>query len=147
MEGPNPVRVVLDPDLRLGRDYSVFTEGPETLVICADDTQATPPPGQTRVLRVPRGPGGLDVRAIIGVLATCGLRRLFVEGGGVTVSRFLTAGALDRMHVTVAPLLMGAGIPAFSVPPVTALPESRRFNWTTHTLGKDVLLDIPLIRA
>ena len=31
-----------------------------------------------------------------------GLRLLFVEGGGVTVSRFFGARALDRLHLVVA---------------------------------------------
>mgnify|MGYP002652611979 CR=1 FL=1 len=38
---------------------------------------------------------------------TVSIRRLLVEGGGVTVSRFLAAGLLDRLHLTVAPVLAG----------------------------------------
>jgi riboflavin biosynthesis pyrimidine reductase len=76
-----------------------------------------------------------------------GLRRIFVEGGGVTVSRFLAAGALDRLHVTVAPLVMGGGVPAFALPPVERLEEGRRFAWTAHRIGGDILFDIPLVRA
>ena len=36
---------------------------------------------------------------------------MFVEGGGVTVSSFLEAGLLDRLHIAVAPLLIGEGRP------------------------------------
>lgn len=146
VEGPSPVRVVLDPDRRLEIGYRVFAGGPETLLVCAPDAPAGDRFGEAEVVRAPRGSSGLDIGAIVGLLALRGLRRLFVEGGGVTVSRFLTAGCLDRMHVTVAPLLMGAGIPAFPVPPVAALAQSRRFCWTVHKLGDDVLLDIPLHR-
>src|SRR5439155_1473649 len=68
------------------------------------------------VLRLPRAREGLDIGAVLATLAARGLRRILVEGGGITVSRFLAAGALDRLHVTVAPLLIGSGIPAFTLP-------------------------------
>jgi diaminohydroxyphosphoribosylaminopyrimidine deaminase / 5-amino-6-(5-phosphoribosylamino)uracil reductase len=147
VEGPSPVRVVLDPDRRLGSAYRVFHEGPETLLLCAPEMAAVESPGCAAVLPVPRGPSGLEIPAILALLRQRGLRRIFVEGGGVTVSRFLAAGALDRLHVTVAPLVMGGGVPAFPLPPVERLAEGRRFAWTAHRIGSDVLLDIPLARV
>ena len=51
--------------------------------------------------------GEIDLPALLVTLARRGLRRIFVEGGGITVSRFLVAGLLDRLHVTIAPLLIG----------------------------------------
>jgi len=62
------------------------------------------------------------------------------------VSRFLAAGALDRLHLTVAPLLIGSGIPAFTLPPPSCLAEGLRFTWSVHRVGADLLLDIPLAR-
>ena len=64
-------------------------------------------------------------------LAVCELG-VFVEGGGVTVSRFLAAGCLDRLHVTVAPVLLGSGVPAFTLPEVaraTLAPAERPRRW------------------
>ncbi len=147
VDGPSPVRVVLDPDCRLDGGYRVFHDGPETLLLCAPEMMNAGPRGTAVVLPVPRGPAGLDVGAIIALLRTRGLRRIFVEGGGVTVSRFLAAGALDRLHVTVAPLVMGGGVPAFPLPPIERLEDGRRFAWTAHRIGADILLDIPLVRA
>ena len=86
------------------------------------------------------------IGAVLGTLAARGLRRIFVEGGGITVSRFLAAGALDRLHVTVAPLLIGSGIPAFTLPEAASLNEGLRLAWSVHHLGADLLFDIPLTR-
>lgn len=147
VSGPSPVRVVLDPERRLTDAYRVFHDGPETLLLCAPELANVPGPGIARALAVPRGPAGLDVEGILALLRARGLRRIFVEGGGVTVSRFLAAGALDRLHVTVAPLVMGGGVPAFPLPPVDRLEEGRRFAWTVHRIGADILLDIPLARV
>ena len=105
--------------------------------------------GTAEVLRLPREAlvGGLQIPAILAALAARGLTRLFVEGGGVTVSRFLAAGCLDRLHVTVAPVLLGSGIPAFTLPEAARIADGLRFAWTVHTLDPDVLFDIALDRA
>jgi diaminohydroxyphosphoribosylaminopyrimidine deaminase/5-amino-6-(5-phosphoribosylamino)uracil reductase len=84
---------------------------------------------------------------VLATLAERGLRRVFVEGGGITVSRFLAAGALDRLHVTIAPLLIGSGIPAFTLAQATTLTDVLRFDWLVHRIGADLLVDIPLARA
>ncbi|MBK1660142.1 RibD family protein [Paracraurococcus ruber] len=147
--GPSPVRVVLDTDRRLGPGYGVFRAGPPTLLLCAADAPGPDRHGSAEVVRLPRDPaaGGLDIAAILAALAARGLTRIFVEGGGVTVSRFLAAGGLDRLHVTVAPVLLGSGIPAFTLPEAERIADGLRFAWTVHALDPDVLLDIALDRA
>jgi diaminohydroxyphosphoribosylaminopyrimidine deaminase/5-amino-6-(5-phosphoribosylamino)uracil reductase len=147
VEGPSPVRVVLDTNRRLDARYRVFRDGPETLLLCATDASGTDHVGQAPVLRLPRAGEGLDIVAVVSALASRGLRRIFVEGGGITVSRFLAAGALDRLHVTVAPLLIGSGIPAFTLPEAATLTDVLRFDWSVHRFGADLLVDIPLSRA
>lgn len=147
VEGPSPVRVVIDTDRRLHDGYRVFRDGPETLLICASDRRSSERLGAARVLGLPRHGAGLDPRSVIDALGAHGLRRIFVEGGGVTVSRFLAAGALDRLHVTVARLLLGAGIPAFTLPPPSDPSEALHVDWIVHQVGGDVLFDIPLGRA
>lgn len=141
--GPSPVRVVLDAARRLGPDYQIFAGPPRTIVLCAPE-HADKPAGAAEIVPIPRGPAGLDLTAALAALAERGLTRIFVEGGGVTVSRFLAAGLLDRLHVTVAPLLLGEGIPAFALPPVARPSDALRLAWQIHRLGDDVLFDIPL---
>jgi riboflavin-specific deaminase-like protein len=146
--GSSPVRVVLDTDRRLHDAYRVFRDGPPTLLLCAEDAPGPGRLGLAEVVRLPRAPGGgLAIPAILAALATRGLTRIFVEGGGVTVSRFLAAGCLDRLHVTVAPVLLGSGIPAFTLPAAASIADGLRFAWTVHALEPDVLFDIALDRA
>src|ERR1700704_2770047 len=64
VDGPSPVRVVLDPDRRLGGSYRVFHDGPETLLLCAPEMAHATSTGQAVVLPVPRGKAGLDIEAI-----------------------------------------------------------------------------------
>jgi len=145
--GRSPVRVVLDPRRALGDGYRVFGDGGATLLACARAAGGPARHGGAEVLALPCDSDGLDLRALLAALRARGLRRLFVEGGGVTVSRFLAAGAFDRLHVTIAPLLLGCGVPAFTLPPAPCLSEALRFAWRAHRVGDDLLLDVPLART
>jgi diaminohydroxyphosphoribosylaminopyrimidine deaminase / 5-amino-6-(5-phosphoribosylamino)uracil reductase len=147
VEGTSPVRVILDPTRKLTARHRVFDGRAETLLVSAEGAPEGDPIGGAEILRVACLASCLDLRAVLEKLADRGLRRVFVEGGGVTVSRFLLAGLLDRLHVTVSPLLMGGGVKAFPLPPVGDLGSARRFGWTMHRMGCDVLLDIPLTEA
>lgn len=151
--GPSPVRVVIDTDRRLDDTHRLFQAAPDTLLLAANDIDGPDRLGHAEVLRLPRarhgsmgGGAGLDVAAVIAALADRGLCRIFIEGGGITVSRFLAAGALDRLHVTVAPLLLGSGIPAFTLPGVARPDDGMRLSWQVHHLGNDLLFDVPLVR-
>ncbi len=145
--GPHPVRVVIDTEARLPATARVFCDGPPTLLAVAAD-RAMPAHGMAEVLALPRGADGrLDLAALLAALGARGLRKVFVEGGGVTVSRFLMAGLLDRLHVTVAPIILGSGRPAFALPEAGCIADGMRFSWTIHDIAPDVLFDIDLGRA
>lgn len=146
--GPNPLRVVIDTDRRLSADFAVFHDGPPTLLACAEDTPGPDTHGAAQVLRLPReATGGIAPAALLRALSARGLTRIFVEGGGLTVSRFLAAGCLDRLHVTVAPVLLGSGVPAFTLPEVARIADGLRFSWAVHQIAPDILLDIAVDRA
>ncbi len=51
--------------------------------------------------------------SIVANLATKNLRRLYIDGG-VTIQKFLTAGLIDDLTLTVVPVLIGEGIRLFS---------------------------------
>ena len=152
VEGENPVRVVLDPDGRLGRDRQVFSDpAARTLVVRRASTPTTPSwapgddPQAPEVLNLPTsGPEGFEPGVVLEALRARGLRRVLVEGGGVTVSRFLEAGLLDRLHLTVAPILMGSGRPGITLPPIETPDQSLRARCRHVPLGDDLLFDLDL---
>jgi len=141
VEGENPVRVVLDPDGRLGQDRRAFSDGAApTLVV-----RRAPGDGPPEVLTLPAsGAEGFEPGAVLEALRARGLRRVLVEGGGVTVSRFLEAGVLDRLHLAVAPMLMGSGRPGITLPPIETLDQSLRAQCRHVPLGDDLLFDLDL---
>jgi diaminohydroxyphosphoribosylaminopyrimidine deaminase / 5-amino-6-(5-phosphoribosylamino)uracil reductase len=146
--GPSPVRVIVDTERRLAPDRRVFAGGPPTLVMVAADLAGPARLGSAEVVGLPRATGGgLDLSHLLATLAARGLSRVFIEGGGITVSRFLAAGLLARLHVTIAPLLLGDGIPAFTLPGCDCPQDGMRLAWTPYMLGADMLFDIPISRA
>jgi diaminohydroxyphosphoribosylaminopyrimidine deaminase/5-amino-6-(5-phosphoribosylamino)uracil reductase len=141
--GANPVRVILDPEHRLDGSQRVFTDGcaPTFLFVAADRAGAEHRWGQAEVIPVPRGPHGLNPSDIRQILASRGLSCLFVEGGGITVSRFLAAGALDRLQITVAPVILGSGRPSLVLPEIHDLAHSLRPKTRRFLLGDDTLIE------
>ena len=66
---------------------------------------------------------------------------LFIEGGGVTVSHFLRAGCLDRLQLTVAPVIMGSGRPSLTLPEIMDPASGLRPTVRRITLGDDTLFE------
>lgn len=146
--GPSPLRVILDTERRLPETRRVFGGGVETLLACADDAPGGDRHGAAEVLRLPRdGRGRLDLAALLAVLRARGLSHVFVEGGGVTVARFLAAGLIDRLHVAVAPLLLGSGLPSLVLPEAARPEDGVRAAARTFALGADTLFDLAIARA
>jgi dihydrofolate reductase len=103
------------------------------------------PYGDTRVVVLTRRPLAIDhalartvsasseePAALCERLAAEGARRLYVDGG-VTVQRFLAAGLIDDLTITVIPVVLGAGLPLFG--PVPADVTLRLVDVTRFDFG------------
>jgi len=145
VSGKSPVRVVIDPNLRLPFDRRVFNDGAvTTLVVCADDAPGIRSPHPAELVPIARNGHYLPPLAIADALRRRGLKRVLVEGGGVTVSRFIEARALDRLHVTIGPLFMGSGRPGIVLPGIDRVDQALRPVTRRFELGEDVLFDCRL---
>lgn len=137
VDGPNPVRVVLDPRRRLPEERHIFRDGAApTLVLCHPEHAR--PAGAAEIVALE----DLSPPAIIAALRARGCTAILIEGGGITISRFLAAGALDRLHVAVAPILVGSGVPAFGLPAIETLDAALRPPCRIWPMGGDVLFDL-----
>jgi diaminohydroxyphosphoribosylaminopyrimidine deaminase / 5-amino-6-(5-phosphoribosylamino)uracil reductase len=144
VSGPNPVRVVIDPRGRVPGSARMFaSDGVRCLVVTAEGAQARLP-GHIETVRLPASQGRIEPRAIVSALVERGLRRVLIEGGAETVSRFLVAGCLDRLHVVVAPVIIGEGRPSFILPPIDRMDEALRVPMHVHRLDDEVLFDCDL---
>ena len=143
--GRNPMRVILDPHRRLKADRTVFRDGAaDTIRVSLRTSVPIPSDAAIRELQVGGKAGHLDLSELLAWLHAQGCARILVEGGGVTVSRFLQDGLFDRLHLAVAPLLIGSGRRGLQMPAAGALADRMRLLPQVHRMGDDTLFDCPL---
>ncbi|MEO1206109.1 MAG: RibD family protein [Pseudomonadota bacterium] len=145
-----PARVVLDPRGRVPHQAVCFdpaTGGPTIQIVGPHLARRSSdgPPAHVRQLEVPTTDGRFCPRAVVQRLFDEGYRTLLIEGGAATVSAFLQAGALDRLHVLVAPVLIGSGTSGLTLPGIDKISEAQRPKCETHAFEDgDVLFDCDL---
>jgi riboflavin-specific deaminase-like protein len=158
--GPNPARVIIDPRGRLPPTArALAADGARRLVVTSaalaseasgqrgDSMVRAQLPPDVEIVSLAAENGTLAPAEIVAALAARGFRRMLIEGGADTVSRFVAARCLDRLHILVAPLILGAGRASLTLPPIARVDEAMRVAMRAHTLdgnAGDVLLDCDL---
>ncbi|MEO1194080.1 MAG: RibD family protein [Pseudomonadota bacterium] len=144
LEGPSPARVVIDPHGRLPASARCWQDdGCRQVLIHAGS--AVVPPGVTSLV-VPQYAGQFHPLDLVRALQDLGLKRLLIEGGAGTLSAFLQAGALDRLHVLTGPLIIGSGTPGLTLPAIDRLDQALRPEVSVHPLpGGDCLFDCAFV--
>jgi len=141
--GPNPARIVIDPRGRLPATARLLEPGVRRVIVTGVPPQAAYPAGVEVVRLAPEG-GHFAPAAILRELAQLGFRRLLIEGGAQTISHFLSAGCLDRLHVVVAPIILGSGRPSLVLEPIERADQAMRPTATAYPIGEEVLFDCDL---
>lgn len=106
--GPDPIRLVLDLDLRLPETLQLFNGGAKTIVFNASRN------GEKRGIRYVEINRKLDlVPQILHSLYQLRINSVLVEGGAVLLQSFIDAGYWDEARViTNTALTAGSGLPA-----------------------------------
>ena len=144
-----PLRVVLDSNLRSAATAKVFSGG-GALIFAAEETAAGQPAvsqsaagvAGAPVKRVARSAGGLDLRAVGRALAELEMNEVLLECGATLAGGFIAAGLVDEMVLYMAPHLLGedgaplVGLAAAELP--TDAAEFEFQDW--QRMGEDVRL-------
>ncbi|MFT6289085.1 MAG: diaminohydroxyphosphoribosylaminopyrimidine deaminase [Alcanivorax sp.] len=130
-----PLRVVLDSSLRTPEGARILSPDAPTLMLHSEG--AVVPEhlkvGNTALSSLARGSAGLDLVALMALLAERQCNEILVESGPRLAGALLQAGLLDELIVYMAPTLMGD-----RAQPLLALP--------IDTMGEKVALHIVDIR-
>ncbi|MFP5077809.1 RibD family protein [Rhizobium sp. YIM 134829] len=141
--GPNPVRVVIDCDGVLTGRESLFHDGlAPVLVIRGAHAPEKALPADT--IALPRAGCGITADSILAALDRRGLSKILVEGGARTIARFVDAGLVDRLHISIAPLIIGSGPAGIALSPIERLSSACRPVSRLYSLGDDILFDCDL---
>lgn len=136
--GEHPARVVIDPRGRMPRDAVCLHDCLAPVFVVTAPGGAIPA-GAERIEIEPVG-ACLPPRAIVAALVERGLPRVLLEGGADTLSRFLSAGEVDFLHLLVAPMIFGSGQTGLELPPIDGLDQAMRPRSQVHVFDDgDVL--------
>jgi len=150
--GGSPARVILDPAATLPPELRVMDDGAAPTLWCIGPDAAAPEDVKPHVavVRLPIRQTGSGWRSgfapadVLAALAARGLTRVLVEGGGRVVSAFLSAGLLDRLYLTTAPMLIGDGVPGVRFSGRDRLADALRAPARRFILGSDVCTEFDL---
>jgi len=142
VDGNDPLRVIIDIEGKLSADFNVFSsQGPGVLRLTGT---GVPPLENVESELVDLADGRAVPKSVIDLLVKRNCRTILIEGGGTIVSSFLNAGILDRIHLAIAPLLIGKGRRGITHRGAETLRDALRLNGRQYKMGKDVLFDCDL---
>jgi riboflavin-specific deaminase-like protein len=141
--GRNPARVVIDPNGRVPPAARMFAaDGSRRILLRA---VPGPVPEGAEEIVLPASDGRLSPAGIAEALYGLGFERVLVEGGATTVSRFIDAGEVDRLHILAGRVIIGAGPSGLTLEPRPRLADALRPKVDAHVLADgDVLFDCDL---
>ncbi len=125
--GRNPLRVLLDRNLRIQGNYSILDENASTLVITS--REAPKNPGST-ILYEQLPQKHFEVGSILDTLWRHQITSVIVEGGKQVLDSFILAGLWDEARVFTGTLSFSAGLVA---------PEINQFEGEEIEIGSDRL--------
>lgn len=111
--GKNPIRVILGGEELDVRNYKVFNDEAETIVLNRYRDERVGPVSFIKVAQ-------LDPKSVLQYLYQIGIHSLMVEGGAKTLQFFLDAGLWDEARVIIGDCVLGKGTPA---PKISDEPE------------------------
>ncbi len=145
-QGRNPLRVILDPNLRTPLNFKVtHTDEAGTVIVTKNfDKEKTRAIAMRNIeiLSVDYAHDRFDLHMLMDLLDYKGTQTLLVEGGGKTLASFLEAGLADELLWFVAPKILGG---ATAKTPVEGAGQRIAKAWGCHNLravniGNDLLL-------
>jgi len=138
-----PVRVVLDRQLRTDQNAQLFNVDTPLIFFCGESAMKRAPVLEkvgARVIAVPSGDSGLDLHAVLTHLARLEINEVLVEAGPKLSGNLVQSGLAHEALIYQAPLLMGhEAIPMVKLPGLQALTSAISLEWIdTALIGKDM---------
>jgi len=143
VRGPNPRPIVIDGRLRIDPQASLFRHPGALLITSTDVSAARCRPFTERGVEVwtyDAPDGHIDLRPPLARAATEGITSLIIEGGGQLAAAALRDQVVDRVHIYIAPRLMGTGIAGIADLDILEIDRTIALEQVrTRRLGDDLL--------
>jgi len=142
-----PLRVVLDSQLRMPSDSRVINREGSVLVIGVQDDAARRQSLERQgveVVILPARDGRPDPAEVLKLLGSRGANEIWLEAGATLAGAFIAAGLFDELVVYLAPTLLGPDARALAgVPPLASLEDRLRLRFgEVRQVGDDLCLTL-----
>jgi diaminohydroxyphosphoribosylaminopyrimidine deaminase/5-amino-6-(5-phosphoribosylamino)uracil reductase len=149
VRGRNPLRIVIDSQLRTSPEASIFKEQKDAPTIVATTRRAADErrrPFEEKgieVLEIGEDRAGrVDLRMLLTVLGKREISSLLVEGGAAVITAFLREKLVDRLVVILAPKIVGEGLNAVGDLGIRQMDDALRLSFRRIARrGDDLILD------
>jgi diaminohydroxyphosphoribosylaminopyrimidine deaminase/5-amino-6-(5-phosphoribosylamino)uracil reductase len=144
----DPLRIVIDPRLRIPGKAQLLDQPGKTLIVCGDQVQMTRKKALeskgVEIVSLPERAGRISIKVLLAVLGRRGIESLLVEGGAGVYGSFLEERQLDKLVLFLAPCLIGGqkAMGMIGGTGVTTVAEALRFKEIkVKTRSGDILVE------
>lgn len=145
---PQPFKIILDSELKTSPRANIFSSvspGPVILVVTkrASRERRKQFDGKAQIIETAEKNGRIDLKDLVKRLGALGIVNILVEGGGETVSGFISEKLAREAYFFLAPILIGGRLAPSSVggEGVSDLKRAARLkNWSVAKSGADFLI-------
>lgn len=117
-----PLRVVVDSQLRISADAKIFEDNAKVLIATNVATKTTLP---AEICHLPTSNNQVDLPALLAELAKREINEVMVEAGPQLNGALLQAGLIDELIIYIAPKIMGDGANGlFHLPSFTTMAQN-----------------------
>jgi diaminohydroxyphosphoribosylaminopyrimidine deaminase/5-amino-6-(5-phosphoribosylamino)uracil reductase len=140
---PQPLRVVLDPQLQTPPDARMLSLPGPVLIVCSDEARLDAGPLEAAGAQVVTRPADgerLDLRQVMAYLAQQEINEVLLESGAVLAGAMLAEGLIDELVVYLAPHLMGSSARGlFNLPAIELMSQRIGLKITDlRQVGEDI---------
>ena len=139
IKGSSPVRLIIDPSLKLSNRYKIFKDDNQNIIFTNSNKQKKI--NNTLIVKFPKKN---FTNNIFKYLKKTSFKNILVEGGPTTLSNFIEMKLLNYMQFIISPTLIGSGIDSLKLKPITNLKNAIRVENTISKLGKEIVMTLNL---
>ncbi len=139
IKGSSPVRLIIDPSLKLSNKYKIFKDNNQNIIFTNSNKQKKI--NNTLIVKFPKKN---FTNNIFKYLKKTSFKNILVEGGPTTLSNFIEMKLLNYMQFIISPTLIGSGIDSLKLKPITNLKNAIRVENTISKLGKEIVMTLNL---
>ena len=134
IKGQNPIRLVIDPSLKLTNKYNIFKDKNTNIVFTTSNKKKNL--NNTKIVKLPKKDFTLGIYKF---LKKSSLKYILIEGGPTTLSYFIELKLINYMQFIISPTLIGSGIDSVKLKPITNLKKAIRARSNFSKLGKEIV--------